>query len=151
MTLAIHKDGACTKALIMDITTYLLVKLYQSKGYKNYFKVCQLCASFNPFSEQGSIIGERALSVVLTCNAVLHPSLVAYEDSSLVKRLVSSALIYLIAYAILFCSSGGGGGNHKNNDGNGHKRSRYNCCDDDGCTKVKQCCKFETKTKLKLA
>ena len=79
MTLAIHKDGACTKALIMDITTYLLVKLYQSKGYKNYFKECQLCASFNPFSEQGSIIGERALSVVLTCNAVLHPCFHYFE------------------------------------------------------------------------
>jgi hypothetical protein len=51
MTLAIYKDGACTKALIMDITTYL-VKLYQSKGYNNYFKVWQPCAAFNPFSEQ---------------------------------------------------------------------------------------------------
>ena len=40
MTLAIYKDGACTKALIMDITTYP-VKLYQSKGYNNYFKVQQ--------------------------------------------------------------------------------------------------------------
>jgi hypothetical protein len=36
---------------IMDIPTYL-AKLYQSKGYKNYFKVCQPCAAFNPFSEQ---------------------------------------------------------------------------------------------------
>jgi hypothetical protein len=35
MTLAIYKDGACTKALIMDIMTYL-VKLYQSKGYNNF-------------------------------------------------------------------------------------------------------------------
>ena len=51
MTLAIYKGDACTKALIMDIMTYL-VKLYQSKGYNNYFKVCQLCAAFNPFSEQ---------------------------------------------------------------------------------------------------
>jgi len=51
MTLAIYKNGACTKALIMDIMTYL-VKLYQLKGYNNYFKVCQPCASFNPFSEQ---------------------------------------------------------------------------------------------------
>ena len=51
MTLAIYKDGACTKALIMDITTYL-VKLHQSKGYNNYFKACQLCAASNPFSEQ---------------------------------------------------------------------------------------------------
>ena len=31
MTLAIYKDGACAKALIMVITTYYLVKLYQSK------------------------------------------------------------------------------------------------------------------------
>ena len=53
MTLAIYKDGACTKALIMDITTYL-VKLYQSKGYTNYFKVYQPCAACNPFSEQWS-------------------------------------------------------------------------------------------------
>ena len=83
--MAIYKDGACTKALIMDITTYLLIKLYQSKGYNNYFKVCQPCASFNPFSEQGLIIEERALSAVPNCNAVLHPLLVAYEDSSLVK------------------------------------------------------------------
>jgi len=51
MSLAIYKGGTCTKALIMDITTYLL-KLYQSKEYKNYFKVCQPCAAFNPFSEQ---------------------------------------------------------------------------------------------------
>jgi hypothetical protein len=51
MLVMIHKDGACTKALIMDIRTYL-VKLYQSKGYNNYFKVCQPCAAFNPFSEQ---------------------------------------------------------------------------------------------------
>ena len=49
--LVIYKGGVCTKALIMDITTYL-VKLYQSKGYTNYFKACQLCAAFNPFSEQ---------------------------------------------------------------------------------------------------
>ena len=123
--LSIHKDGACTKALIMDITTYLLIKLYQSKGYNNYFKVCQPCASFNPFSEQGLIIEERALSAVPNCNAVLHPLLVAYEDSSLVKRLGSSALIYLIAYyAILLCSCSGGGENHNNNDGKGHKQSR---------------------------
>jgi hypothetical protein len=51
MTLAIYKDGACTKALIMDMATYL-VKLYQSKGSNNYFKICQPCAAFNPFSEQ---------------------------------------------------------------------------------------------------
>ena len=51
MTLAIYKDGACTKALIMDIMTYL-VKLHQSKGYNNYFKACQPCAASNPFSEQ---------------------------------------------------------------------------------------------------
>jgi len=124
MMLAIHKDGACTKALIMDITTYLLIKLYQSKGYNNYFKVCQPCASFNPFSEQGLIIEERALSAVPNCNAVLHPLLVAYEDSS-VDCLGSSALIYLIAYyAILLCSCSGDGGNHNNNDGKGHKQSR---------------------------
>ena len=49
--LAIYKDGACTNALIMDITTNL-VKLYQLKVYNNYFKVCQPCAAFNPFSEQ---------------------------------------------------------------------------------------------------
>jgi hypothetical protein len=42
--LAIYKDGACTKALIMDITTYL-VKLHQSKGYNNYFKACQPCVA----------------------------------------------------------------------------------------------------------
>ena len=29
--MAIYKDGACAKALIMVITTYYLVKLYQSK------------------------------------------------------------------------------------------------------------------------
>ena len=40
MTLAIYKGGACTKALIMDITTYF-IKLYQLKGYNNYFKVYQ--------------------------------------------------------------------------------------------------------------
>jgi hypothetical protein len=51
MTLAIYKGGICTKELIMDITNYL-IKLYQSKGYKNYFKVCLPCAAFNPFSEQ---------------------------------------------------------------------------------------------------
>jgi len=51
MTLVIYKDGACTKALIMDITTYL-VKLHQSKGYNNYFKACQPCTASNPFSEQ---------------------------------------------------------------------------------------------------
>jgi len=51
MTFAIYKDGACTKALIMDITTYL-VKLHQSKGYNNYFKACQPCAASNPFSGQ---------------------------------------------------------------------------------------------------
>jgi hypothetical protein len=51
MTLAIYKDGACTKALIMDIATHL-VMLHQSKGYNNYFKECQPCAAFNPFSEQ---------------------------------------------------------------------------------------------------
>jgi hypothetical protein len=48
-----YKDGACTKALIMDITTYL-VKLHQPKGYNNYIKACQPCAASasNPFSEQ---------------------------------------------------------------------------------------------------
>jgi len=51
MTLVINKDGTCTKALIMDITTYL-VKLHQSKGYNNYFKACQPCTASNPFSEQ---------------------------------------------------------------------------------------------------
>ena len=51
MTLAIYKSGACTKALIMDIATYQF-KLYQSKGYNNYFKVCQPYAAFNPCSEQ---------------------------------------------------------------------------------------------------
>ena len=51
MTLATYKDGACTKALIMDIMTYL-VKLHQSKGYNNYFKACQPCAATKPFSEQ---------------------------------------------------------------------------------------------------
>ena len=50
--MAIYKDGACTKALIMDITTYLLIKLYQSKGYNNYFKAFQPCTASNPFSEQ---------------------------------------------------------------------------------------------------
>jgi hypothetical protein len=38
-----------------------------------------------------------------------------------------------------------------NNDGKGHKRSRYNCWDDAGCTKVNQCCKIGMKTNLKLA
>jgi hypothetical protein len=51
MMLAIYKGGICTKELIMDITNYL-IKLYQSKGYNNYFKVCLPCAAFNPFSEQ---------------------------------------------------------------------------------------------------
>ena len=59
--------------------------------------------------------------------------------------------MYLISYIVLFCYDGGGGGNHNNNDGKGHGRSRYNYCDDAGCTKVNQCCKFETKTNLKLA
>jgi hypothetical protein len=59
--------------------------------------------------------------------------------------------MYLISYVVMFCCRRGGGGNHNNNDGKGHKRSRYNCCDDAGCTKVNQCCKFEMKTKLKLA
>ena len=36
MLATIYKDCAFTKALIMDITTYL-VKLHQSKGYNNYF------------------------------------------------------------------------------------------------------------------
>ena len=49
--MVIKKDGACTKALIMDILTYLLIKLHQSKGYNNYFKACQPCATSNPFSE----------------------------------------------------------------------------------------------------
>jgi len=49
----IYKDGACTKALIMDIMAYL-VKLHQSKGYNNYFKACKPCAASNPFSEQSS-------------------------------------------------------------------------------------------------
>ncbi len=151
--MAIHKDGACTKVLIMDITTYLLVKLYQSKGSTITSRYANCVHHLIPFQNRGQLLGrEPSLwSSTATCNAVLHPSLVAYEDSSLVKRLVSSALIYLIAFAILFCSSGGGGGNHNNNDGNGHERSKYNCCNDDGCTKVNQCCKFETKTNLKLA
>jgi hypothetical protein len=51
MTLVIYKDGACTKVLIMNITTYLL-KLYQLKGYNNYLEVCQPCAAFNIFSDQ---------------------------------------------------------------------------------------------------
>ena len=38
-----------------------------------------------------------------------------------------------------------------NNDGKGPEQSRYNCCNDAGCTKVNQCCKFEMKTNLKLA
>ena len=58
--------------------------------------------------------------------------------------------MYLISYIVLFCYGGGGGGNHNNNDGKGHER-RYNYCDDAGCTKVNQCCKFEMKTNLKLA
>ncbi len=37
------------------------------------------------------------------------------------------------------------------NNCKGHKRSRYNCCDDAGCTKINQCCKFEMKTNFKLA
>ncbi len=89
--------------------------------------------------------------MVLDCNDVSHPLLVAYEESSLAKLVLgSSALIYLIFYVVLFCSGSSGGGNH-NNEGKGHKRSRYNCCNDAGYTKVNQCCKFETKTKLKLA
>ena len=59
--------------------------------------------------------------------------------------------MYLISYIVLFCYGGGGGGNHNNNDGKGHGRSRYNYCDDAGCTKVNQCYKFEMKTNLKLA
>ena len=59
--------------------------------------------------------------------------------------------MYLIFYIVLFCYGGGSGGNHNNNDGKGHDWSRYNYCDDAGCTKVNQCCKFETKTNLKLA
>ena len=52
MTLAIYKDGACIKALIMGIMTYL-VKLHQLKGYNNYyFKACQPCAASDPFSDQ---------------------------------------------------------------------------------------------------
>jgi hypothetical protein len=53
--------------------------------------------------------------------------------------------MYQISYIVLFYYGGGGGGNHKNNDGKGHEWSRYNYCDDAGCTKVNQCCKFETK------
>ncbi len=52
--------------------------------------------------------------------------------------------MYLISYIVLFCYS-------INNDGKGYKRSRYNYCDDAGCTKVNQCCKFKMKTNLKLA
>ena len=44
-----------------------------------------------------------------------------------------------------------GGGNHNNNDGKGHELSRCNCCNDSGCMKVNQHCKFEMKTNLKLA
>ena len=59
--------------------------------------------------------------------------------------------MYLISYIVLFCYGSGDGGNHNNNDGKGHKLSRYNSYDDARCTKVNQCCKFEMKTKLKLA
>ena len=59
--------------------------------------------------------------------------------------------MYLISYVVLFCYGGGGGGNHNNNDDKGHKRITYNYCNDARCTKVNQCCKFEMKTKLKLA
>ena len=59
--------------------------------------------------------------------------------------------MYLIFYVVLFCYGGGSGGNHNNSDGKGHKRSRYNYCNDAGCTKVNQCCKFEMKTNLILA
>ena len=59
--------------------------------------------------------------------------------------------MYLISYIVLFCYGGGGGGNHNNNDGKGHEQSRYNYCDDAGCTKVNQCCKFETKEQPQLA
>ncbi len=59
--------------------------------------------------------------------------------------------MYLISYVVLFHYSGGGGGNHKNNDGKGNELSRYNCCNDAGCTKVNQRCKFEMKTNFKLA
>ncbi len=58
-------------------------------------------------------------------------------------------MIYLISYVVLFCSVPVVVA--VDNDDKGHERSRYNCCDDDGCTKVYQCCKFEMKTNLKLA
>ena len=60
-------------------------------------------------------------------------------------------MIHLISYDVLFCCGGDGGGNHNNNDDRGHELSRYNCCDDAGCRKVNQHCKFEIKTNLKLA
>jgi hypothetical protein len=53
MTLVIYKYGACIKALIMDITTYL-VKLYKLKGYSNYFKVCQPYAASRDYNGHGS-------------------------------------------------------------------------------------------------
>ena len=59
--------------------------------------------------------------------------------------------MYLISYVVLTCYGSGSGGNHNNNDSKGHTWSRYNCCNDAGCTKVNQCCKFEMKTNLKLA
>ena len=37
------------------------------------------------------------------------------------------------------------------NNCKGHERSRYNCCDDAGCTKISLCCKFKMKTNFKLA
>ena len=59
--------------------------------------------------------------------------------------------MYQISYVVLFCYGSGDGGNHNNYECKGHERSRYNCCDNAGCTKVNQCCKFEMKTNLKLA
>ena len=58
--------------------------------------------------------------------------------------------MYLISYIVLFCYGGGGGGNHKNNDGKDHGQSRYNYCNDAGCTKVNQCCKFEAKEQTQI-
>jgi hypothetical protein len=59
--------------------------------------------------------------------------------------------MYLIFYAVLFCYGGGGSGNHNYNDGKGQELSRYNCCNDAGCTKVNQRYKSEMKTNIKLA
>jgi len=38
-----------------------------------------------------------------------------------------------------------------NNYGKGQKQSRYNYCDNTGCTEVNKFCKFVMKTNLKLA